>query len=171
MLVTLGICFKQHFDTRYFAFCNFSPPRMFLLLDLLSENRIQHGTIGPIYITSSYSTRIFYRGVSGFVTDCPCGVLCRRLTPCLLHVCPLFGNRLLNNSWAVDIMDCNLQCKSSHFCILIHAIVYVLHHMIFQLYIYILNSFVFFIKYSCTNIFHRRSLYTFYYIRFLFVGR
>ena len=42
MLVTFGICFKQHFDTRYLVFYNPSPPRMFLSLDLLWEYRIQH---------------------------------------------------------------------------------------------------------------------------------
>ena len=52
MLVTLGIHFKQHFDTRYFAFCNLSPSRMFLPLDLLSEYRIHYGTIGPLHFTS-----------------------------------------------------------------------------------------------------------------------
>ena len=41
---------------------------------------------------------IFCRGVSGFATDCPCGVWCRGLTTCLLHVGPPFGNRILNNS-------------------------------------------------------------------------
>ena len=30
MLVTFGICFKQHFDARYLVFYNSSPPRMFL---------------------------------------------------------------------------------------------------------------------------------------------
>ena len=59
--------------------------------------------IGPLYVTSSYSTRIFCRGVSGFATDCPCGVWCRGLATCLLYVCPLFGNRFLNNSWAVGL--------------------------------------------------------------------
>ena len=40
--------------------------------------------------------------------------------------------------------------------------IYVLiHHIIFWLYLYFLNILYFF-KYSCTNIFHRRSLYTFY---------
>ena len=29
MFVTFGICFEQHFDTRYMAFYNPSPPRMF----------------------------------------------------------------------------------------------------------------------------------------------
>ena len=53
MLVTFGICFKQHFDTRYLVFYNPSPPRMFLSLDLLSEYRIQHGSNGPLYVTSS----------------------------------------------------------------------------------------------------------------------
>ena len=96
MLVTFGICFKQHFATRYLVFCNPSPARM-------SEYRIQHGAIGPFYVTSSYSTWIFCRGVSGFATDCPCGVWCRGLTTCLLHVGPPFGNRLLNNSWVVGL--------------------------------------------------------------------
>ena len=103
MLVTFGTCFKQHFDTRYLVFYNPSPPRMFLSLDLPSEYGIQHGTNGPLYVTSSYSTWIFCRGVSGFATDCPCGVWCRGLTTCLLHVGPPFGNRILNNSWAVGL--------------------------------------------------------------------
>ena len=46
-------------------------------------------------VTSIYWTRIFYRGVSGFATDCPCGVWCRGLTTCLLYVGPLFGYLLL----------------------------------------------------------------------------
>ena len=103
VLVTFGICFKQHFDTRYLVFYNPSPPRMFLSLDLLSEYRIQHGANGPLYVTSSYSTRIFCRRVSGYATDCPCGVWCRGLTTCLLHVGPPFGNRILNNSYAVGL--------------------------------------------------------------------
>ena len=103
MLVTFGICFKQHFDTRYLVFYNTSPPRMFLSLDLLWEYRIQHGAKEPLYVTSSYSTWIFCRGVSGFATDCPCGVWCHGLTTCLLHVGPHFGNRILNNSWAIGL--------------------------------------------------------------------
>ena len=53
MLVTFGICFKQHFDTSYLVFYNPSPPRMFLSLDLLWEYRIQHGANGPLYVTST----------------------------------------------------------------------------------------------------------------------
>ena len=105
MLVTFDICFKHHFDTRYLVFYNPSPPRMFLSLDLLWEYRIQHGVNGPLYVTSSYSTWIFCRGVSGFATDCPCGVWCRGLTTCLLHVGPPFGNPILNNSWAVGLTN------------------------------------------------------------------
>ena len=45
-------------------------------------------SIGPLYVTSCYSTWIFCRGVSGFATDCPCDVWCRGLTICLLHVGP-----------------------------------------------------------------------------------
>ena len=103
MLVTFGMCLKQYFDTRYLVFYNTSPPRMFLSPDFLWEYRIQHGANGPLYVTPSYSTWIFCRGVSGFATDCPCGVWCRGLTTCLLHVGPPFGNRILNNSWAVGL--------------------------------------------------------------------
>ena len=90
MLVTFGICFKQHFDTRYLVFYNPSPPRMFLSLDLFSEYRMKHGAIGPLYVTSSYSIWIFCWGVSGFATDSPCDVCCRGLTTCFLHVGPPF---------------------------------------------------------------------------------
>ena len=31
-----------------------------------------------------FSTRILCRGIPGFLTDCSCGVWCRRLTTCLL---------------------------------------------------------------------------------------
>ena len=133
MLVTIGICFKLYFDTRHFAFCNLSPSRMFLSLDLLPEYRIQH-TIGLLYVTSIYSTRIFYRGVSGFATDCPCGVWCRGLTTCLLYVGPLFGYLLLNNSWPVGL-TCWIVNSHYFFCILTFMIAYVLIlHIIFWLY-------------------------------------
>ena len=65
-----------HWYSRDWADCHPSPPRMFLSLDLLSEYRIQHGAIGPLYVTSSYSTWIFCRGVSGFATDCPLPPAC-----------------------------------------------------------------------------------------------
>ena len=112
-------------------------------LDLLSEYQIQHSAIGPLYVTSSYSTWIFCRGISGLATDCPCGVWCRGLTTCLLYVGPLFGNRLLNNSWAVGLTE---WIVNLHFlCILAYAIVYVLiHHMLFWLYLYFVNSVLYF---------------------------
>ena len=163
MLVTFGICFKQHFDTRYLVFYNPSPPRMFLSLDLLSDYQIQHGAIRPLYVTSSYSTWIFRRGVSGFATDCPWDVWCRGLTTCLLHVGPPFGNRFLNTSWAVGLTYWIVYLH--FFCILTYAIIYVLiHQIIFWLYLYFLNILYFF-KYSCTKIFHRHSLCTFYWER------
>ena len=159
MLVTFGICFKQHSDTRYLVFHNPSPPRMFLSLDLLSEYRIQHGAIGPLYVTSSYSTWTFCKGVSGFATDCPCDVWCLGLTTCLLHVGPPFGNRFLNTSWVVGLTYwivylyllysdiCNYICLDTSY-----------HFLALSL----LLKYSIFFKYSCTNIFHRRSLCIFY---------
>ena len=129
----LKFCFKQYFDTRYLVFYNPSPPMMFLSLDLLWEYWIQHGTNGPLYVTSIYSTWIFYRGVSGFATDCPCGVRCRGLTTCLLHVRPTFwkSNFKQQLGCGFDIMDnksffcvcfdiCNYICldTSDHFSVL-----------------------------------------------------
>ena len=56
-----------------------------------------------------------------------------------------------------DIMD-----SISSFFIMTYASIYVLiHHIISWLYLYFLNILYFF-KYSCTSIFHRRSLCTFY---------
>ena len=134
---------------------------MFLPPDLLSEYRIQHGAIGPLYVTSSNWTWIFFRGVSGFATDCPCGVWCRGLTTCFLHVGPPFGNRLLNNSWAVGLTQWIVYLH--FFCFLTYAIISVLiHHIIFRLYPYFLDIVLYFFKYSCTNIFYSRSLYAFY---------
>ena len=103
MLVTFGICFNTILILS--IWCSTIPhlPGCLLSLDLLWEYRIQHGANGPPYVTSSYSTWIFCRGVSGFATDCPCGVWCRGLTTCLLHVGPPFGNRILNNSSAVGL--------------------------------------------------------------------
>ena len=173
MLVTFGICFKQHFDTRYLVFYNPSPPRMFLSLDLLWEYRIQHDANGPFYVTSSYSTWIFFRGVSGFATDCPCGVWCRGLTTFLLHVGPPFGNRIFKKQLGCrfDIMD-----KKSYFFVFWHAIIYVLiHQIIFRFYLFsstfvltssidvvfilsignilvqLYNSFMAWVQYGCQN--------------------
>ena len=71
-----------------------------------------------------------------------------------------FGNRFLNNSWVVGLTQWIVYIH--FFCILTYAIIYVLiHHIIFRLYLYFLNI-LYFSKHSCTNIFHRHSLYTFY---------
>ena len=100
VFLLIGICMFDYLSTLFY---NPSHPRMFLSLDLLSEYRIQHGAIGPLYVTSSYSTWIICKGVSGFATDCPCDVWCRGLTTCFLHVGLPFGNRFLNTSWPVGL--------------------------------------------------------------------
>ena len=149
MLVTFGICFKQHFDTRYLVFYNTSPPRMFLSLDLLWEYRIQHGANGPLYVTSNYSTWIFCRGVSGFATDCPCGVWCRGLTTCLLHVSPPFENRIFKKQLGCrfDITD-----NESYFCVFWHMQLYMSWY-ITSFFGFTFLNILYFFKYSCTNIF------------------
>ena len=58
-------------------------------LDILLEYWIEHVSFGLLYVMFTFPTRIFYRGVPGFATDCPCGVWCRGLTTCLLYVGPI----------------------------------------------------------------------------------
>ena len=99
-------------------------PECFCPWTCSSEYRPQHGAIGPLDVKSSYSTWMFCSGISGFATDCPCGVWCRGLTTCRLPVGPPFGNRLSNNSWAVGLTS------YIFFCILTYAIIYVLIHNI-----------------------------------------
>ena len=132
---------------------------MFLSLDLLSGLKIQHGAIGPLYVTSSYSTWIFCRGVSGFATDYPCGVWCRELTTCLLHVGPPFGNLLLNTSWAVGLAYWIVYL---HFFVFWHMQLYMSWYIISFLALCLLLKYSLFFKYSCTNIFQRRSFCTLY---------
>ena len=48
--------------------------------------------LDSLYVMFTSPTRIFYRRVPGFATDCPCGVWCRGLTTCPLYFGPLFGN-------------------------------------------------------------------------------
>ena len=65
---------------------------IFLPLDILLEYWIEHVSFGLLYVMFTFPTRIFYRGVPSFTTDCPCDVWCRGLTTCPLYVGPLFGN-------------------------------------------------------------------------------
>ena len=66
---------------------------MFLILDILFQYWIERVTFGLLYAMFRFSTKIFYRGLPGFVTDCPCGVGCPGLTTCLLlHDGPLSVN-------------------------------------------------------------------------------
>ena len=77
---------------KLFWFCKCTTPWMFLPLDILLEYWIEHVSSGLLYVMFTIPTRIFYREVPGFATDCPCGVWCRGLTTCPLYVGPLFGN-------------------------------------------------------------------------------
>ena len=62
-----------------------------------------HVTIGPLYATFVFSTRMFYRGVRGFVTDSSSRVWCRWLTTCPLYFGPHFRNLVLNDIWFVSL--------------------------------------------------------------------
>ena len=69
-------------------FSRYAPSWMFLSKDIFFEYWIEHVTFGLLYIMFEFSIIIFYSGVPGFATDCPCVVWCRGLTTCLLYVGP-----------------------------------------------------------------------------------
>ena len=118
-------------------------------MDLLSEYRIQHGAIGPLYVRLCNWLSL------------------RRLVLWINHLPPACWSTL----WKANFKH-KLGCRfdildsiSSFFLYFDIAIIYVLiHHILFWLYLYFLNILYFF-KYSCINIFHRRSLCTFYSLR------
>ena len=91
LFVILGHLADSSFEL--FPQCN-SPYKRYMLLslDILLEYWIEHVIFGLLYVMFTFPTRIFYRGVQGFATDCPYGTWCRGLTTCPLYVGPLFGN-------------------------------------------------------------------------------
>ena len=125
---------------------------MFLSLDLLWEYRIQHG---PLYVTSSYLDIL-----QGSFRLCNWLSL-RRLVSWINHLPPACWSTFWKSNFKqqlgcrFDIMD-----NISYF--------FVFWHMQLHMYWYIRSFFSFtflnifyFIGYSCTDIFHRRSLCTF----------
>ena len=79
----LGFCYKVALVLQIRTFVDVSA------LDIPFEYWIEHVASRLLYIMYRFSAMIFYRGVPGFATDCPCGVCCRGLTTCLLYVGPL----------------------------------------------------------------------------------
>ena len=153
----------------YFSSISLAPSAMQFIYDnyhvnWMDDNNLDIIRLGKmmynLLLTSSYSTRIFCRGVSGFATDCPCDVWCRGLTICLLHVGPPFGNRFLNTSWAVGLTYWMVYLHFLYFDICKYICLDTSYH--FLALFLLLKYSLFFFKYSCTNIFHRRSLCTFY---------
>ena len=81
--------FDLHFSLplhKYFWFCKFTTPWMFLPLDILLEYWIENVSFGLLYVMFIFPTRMFYGEAPGFATDCPCGVWYSGLSTCPLYV-------------------------------------------------------------------------------------
>ena len=85
---------------------------MFPSLDIPFEYWIEHVTFELLYVIFRFSTSIFYQGVLGFATDCPCGVWCRGLITCFLYVGPRFGNLVRNDNGlgSLTYLEQHLHC-------------------------------------------------------------
>ena len=66
-------------------------------------------------------------GILSFATDYPCGVWCRGLTTCLLYVGRLWGNRLLNKSWAVGLSYWTVNLH--HVINILSCVLYMCYHI------------------------------------------
>ena len=89
--------------TKYFWFCKCAAPWMFPPLDILLEYWIEHVTFGFVLFT--FPTRIVYKGVPGFETNCPCGFW------------SIFGNIVENVSRSVFF-----DTKENNFFLLFHIL-------------------------------------------------
>ena len=157
MLVTFGICFKQHFDTRYLVLYNPSPPGC--LSPWTFFHNIGFNMVPSDPFMSHLATQLGYSAgefqALQLIVLATFGVV--DLPPACWSTCwkSIFKHQL---GCRFDIVD----SISSFFCILTYEIIYVwIHHIMFWLYPYFLDI-IYFIKYSCINIFHRRSLCVFY---------
>ena len=86
--------------------CNLSVRRLvntYNLTDCLHLTKIENVTFGLLYAMFRFSIKTFYRGVTGFEINCPCGVWCRGLTTCSLYVVPLFENIIWNYSGFISL--------------------------------------------------------------------
>ena len=76
-----------------------------------------------------FSTRILYRRVPVFATDCPYSVWCPGLTTCLLYADPLFGNLVQNDSGLLSFTEwrttshCLMMFLHIPYCLTYHNIV------------------------------------------------
>ena len=158
MLVTLGICLKQYFDTKYLVFYNTSPPRMFLSLDLLWEYWIQYDANGtPLCHILLLNLDI----LQGSFRLCNWLSL-RRLVSWINHLPPACWStfRKSNSKQQLgcrfDIMD-----YESYFFVFWHMQLYMSWYIISFFGFTFLNIFIF----SSTLVLtfsYRRNLYTFY---------
>ena len=130
---------------------------MFLSLDLLSEYRIQHGAIGPLYVISSYSTWYFAGEFQALNW-----LSLRRLVSWINHLPPACWSTFWKSNskqqlgCRFDIID-----YESYFFVFWHMQLYVMiHQIIFRF--YLLKYSLFFSSTLVLTSSYRRSLYTFY---------
>ena len=118
MLVTFGICLNNTLILGIFCFTFPHLPGCFCLWSFF-EN-IGFNTVLTDPVMSHLATQLGYSAGEFQALQLIVCVWCRGLTTCLLHVGPPFGNRILNNSWAVGVTEWIINLI---FCVLTYAII------------------------------------------------
>ena len=119
------------------------------------EYWIERVTFGLLYAMFRLSTRIFYRGVPGFATDCPFSVLCHELTTCLLYVGPLFGNQVWN-----DRFFCMFDIMENSFYIVFDYVLHITYCP--TVWCYFIFFYLIFMSEMAVSFLHSTSVFPFY---------
>ena len=137
-----------------FRFCKYAPPGCFFPYTI------------PLSIGLKmfrFSTRIFYRVASGFITDCACGAWCCELTTCLLYVGPRFGNLVWYDKGFASLTW--WRTIFSLYCLSCFTYIQFLTIWKYFIFVYLMSvSQIMLYSLHCTSslILHRRSFDTFY---------
>ena len=168
MPVTFGICFKQHFDTQATFWCPTIPHRPGCFCPWTFFQNIGFNMV-PSDPFMSHLAILNLDILQGSFRLCNWLSL-RRLVSWINHLppacCSTFWKSIFKHQLGCrfDILD-SISSFFLYFDICKYMSWYIISLFDF---IYFLNILYFF-KYSCTNIFHRRSLCTFYYLLYTYL--
>ena len=153
-----GICLNQHFDARYLMFYNPSHSGCFCPWTFFQN--IGFNMVPSDPIMSHLATRLRYI-LQGSFRLCDWLSL-RRLVSWFNHLPPACWSTFWKSIFKQQLgCRCDIMDSKSYFFLFWHMQLYMSWY-IRSFFGFTFLNILYFFKYSCTNTFHRRSLYTFY---------